>query len=162
MGVNPATRLVAIPLAGLILAACGGPQPGTGDPGNRRLAALRSDPAFAALPLSAKLARPAESVPARWRDNGMFEPSGWDGPAHIVRFTDTAGSDMVLAFYAKAAASAGWVPNGNRSRGYPVVWTKAFSGGWIGILGIVDLSGPSPAVRATRTFIVTASAPAVV
>jgi hypothetical protein len=61
------------------------------------------------------------------------------------------------------------VPNGNRSRGYPVVWTKAFSGGWTGILGIVDLTGPSrdltgpsPAVGATRTFIVTASAPAVV
>jgi len=158
--VNAAIRLVAVALAGL--AACGGPQPGTGDPGNRRLAALRSDPVFATLPLSAQLARPAESVPARWRDNGLFEPSGWDGPAYIVTFTDTTASDAIIAFYSTAATDAGWVPNGNRSRRFPVVWTKKFAGGWIGTLHIVDLSGPSPPVGAPRRFILTASGPAVV
>lgn len=150
--------LAAVSVLLLLCDSCG-PPAGTGDPGNHRLDQLRDDPVFASLPLGARLQGPVEKIPAKWRDNGPFEPSGWNGPAVKVTFVDAQPPSTVFAFYAAQATAAGWVGNGNMKDGYPEAWTKTFSGGWQGWLSLTDMSGATHKAGQAHVFVLNAAAP---
>jgi hypothetical protein len=68
----------------LVLVACGGPPPGTGDPSDRRLNQLASDPIFASLPPEAEKTGPMERTPAHHREPG-FEPGAGTGHSSASR-----------------------------------------------------------------------------
>lgn len=152
--------LTAVSVLLFLCAACG-PHPGTGDPGNHRLDQLREDPVFGSLPPGAQQRGQVEKIPAKWIDNGLFEPSGWSGPAVRRTFVDADPPSTVFAFYAAQAAAAGWVSNGNQRYGYPQAWTKAFAGGWQASLGLTDMSGGTRKPASVHVFVLNAAAPAI-
>lgn len=152
--------LALFALAALSLAACG-PTAGSGDPGNARLSQLSADPIFSALPGGAQPAGPMEKTPARWQDNGWFEPSSWNGPYVRVTFIESGSPQTALSFYAALAPASGWVSNGNRKDGYPIDWTKKFAGGWEGSLGLIDMSASSAKPGQAHRFVLNASGPAI-
>lgn len=151
---------VALSLLLLLGGACG-PSAGPGDPGNHRLSQLRADPVFALLPPGAQLSRPVQEIPAKWQDNGLFEPSGWNGPAVTMTLVDSDLPQTVFAFYAAQANGAGWVGNGNVRYGYPQAWTKTFPGEWMGGLSLIDISGTTAKPGEGHVFVLNASAPPV-
>ena len=155
-----ALLLGAITLVVICLEACG-PAQGTGDPGDKRLNQLSADAIFASLPSGAQLIGHIEKTPAKWQDNGWFEPSGWNGPSVRLTFSDPRTPDTALAFYANLAIASGWVGNGNKKDGFAVDWTKKFSGGWQGSLGLIDMSTSSAKPGQAHTFVLNASGPAI-
>ncbi len=84
----------------------GGPV-GEGDPGGKRLQELLSDPIFAVMPAGSTDMQ-TTSTPARYQDNGWFEPSGWRGPSITMSFKNSASSSTIRSFYEQQATSDGW------------------------------------------------------
>jgi hypothetical protein len=83
----------------------------------------------------------------------------WDGPAVSVTFTSTEPAEVVFTYYANLAASAGWVPNGNKNiLGYPDIWNKTFPGGVHASLGLTDLDIRAATSGRTSTYILNGSA----
>lgn len=152
------TVLGALALIVLASAACGPPS-GAGDPGDKRLNQLSADPIFGALPAGAQLEGHLEKTPAKWQDNGWFEPSSWNGPAVRITVIVPGPPDAALSFYADLAATSGWVGNGNEKDGNPVDWTKKFPGGWQGSLGLIDMSSSTAKPGQPHTFVLNASGP---
>jgi hypothetical protein len=112
-----------------LLGACGRTgAPSGGDPGNRRLHALASDPVLQALPPDARADGAPTLTPARYMAPG-FDGGGWDGPAVTLRFESLEPAQSVFAFYVEHARASGWAATSNRNvLGYPEVWTKSVSG----------------------------------
>ena len=156
---EPTVLVAAITLTIVTLAACGS-SAAPGDPGNKRLDQLSADPIFAELPSGAELIGHMEKTPAKWQDNGWFEPSSWNGPAVRITFVDSDAPDAAFSFYANLATTSGWVSNGNTKDGYPVAWTKKFPSGWEGSLGLIDISSSRAKPGQAHTFILNASCPA--
>jgi hypothetical protein len=146
--------LMTVMLAGLVVACASPPSP---DPGNRHLNALAADVIFATLPPGAVPTGPPVRTQARKRST--FGGSEWDGPAVTVTFTSTEPPEVVLTYYANLAASAGWVPNGNKNiLGYPDAWNKTFPGGVHASLGLTDLDIRAASSGMTSTYILNGSA----
>ena len=145
----------------LVLVACGGPPAGTGDPGDRRLNQLVSDPIFATLPPEAEMTGPMERTRAQYREPG-FEPAGWDGPFVRVPFASSQPPASVFTYYKAEADADGWTSNGNRNLlGYPFDWQKRFPDGWQGSLGLLDLTSRDVTPGDRHEYVLTASAPAI-
>jgi hypothetical protein len=100
--------------------------PSGGDPGNRRLNELSTDPVFAKLPLGTRLSSPIVRTPARYRQAG-FQTGGWDGPSVVVSFVSNQPTSTIYQFYAVRAADAGWHATARGSLGYTDRWTKTYS-----------------------------------
>jgi hypothetical protein len=113
--------------AGIGLAACaGGPPPGTGDPGNVRLHALRDDPVFSTLPPESHRMGPIQLSPASW--NTTY--GGWTGPTVTVQFISSLTVQRVYDYYAALAQRAGWQPDGETLLGLPSGWAKKSPSGY--------------------------------
>jgi len=146
--------LMTVMLAGLVTACASPPNP---DPGNRHLTALAADPVFAALPPGAVPTGPPVRTPARKRST--FGGSVWDGPGVSVSFTSSGPPGAVFTYYANRAASAGWVPNGNKNiLGYPDVWNRTYTGGVHASLGLTDMDIRAATAGRTSTYILNGSA----
>ena len=134
-----------------------GPQPGGGDPGNKRLHQLSSDPVFSSLPAGAVATGPLTMSPARYRAPA-FQPAGWDGPSVSLTFTSTQPPASVFSSFQASAASAGWIPANRNALGYPQTWTKTYPDGVPGNLSLIQT------VRAptggSGTYVLNASSPA--
>ena len=149
----------------LLLAACSdvgnGPTPGTGDPGNKRLNQLSTDPIFASLPPGAQQVGSMEKIAAKYR-RPAFEPAGWDGPAVKVTFSDAQPPESVFSFYTSNAVAAGWMPATNRNvLGFPETWNKTFPGKWLANLGLIDMSLRTAKPGEAHTYVLNAAAPAI-
>ena len=147
----------------MLLAACSNVAngPGTGDPGNKRLNQLSTDPIFASLPPGAQQSGPMVKSPAKYR-TPAFQPAGWDGPAVKVTFADVQPPESVFLFYTANAVAAGWAPGSNRNvLGYPENWTKNFPGNWLASLGLIDMSASTARPGEAHTYVLNASAPAI-
>jgi hypothetical protein len=158
--VTTVTKLVCVGI--LLLAACGSSQPplGTGDPGNKRLQMLASDPVFNALPAGAVLAKPIEQKPAEYRAPA-FQATGWDGPVVIETFNSTETKDSIYAFFKVTAELADWEPNSFHISGYPQSWTKMYPGDVPATLILSDISHTDLIAGKPRMYQLSASAPAI-
>jgi hypothetical protein len=115
--------LFASALAG---AGCGGSTPAGGDPGDKRLHALRADPAIASPPPGAQSVVTRETK-ATYRKPG-FDAGGWDGPSVIVNFTSSGSPTAVYRYYAQRAEAAGWQATAKGALNLADRWAKTFDG----------------------------------
>jgi hypothetical protein len=115
--------LFASTLAGT---GCGGSTPAGGDPGDKRLHALRADPAVASPPPGAQSIVKRETK-ATYRKPG-FDAGGWDGPSVTVTFTSSASPAEVYGYYARRAEAAGWQPTAKGALNLADRWAKTFDG----------------------------------
>jgi hypothetical protein len=106
---------------------CGASTPAGGDPGDRRLHALRADPAVASPPPGAQSVAVHETK-ATYRKPG-FDAGGWDGPSVVVTFTSSAGPAEVYRYYARRAEAAGWQPTAKGALNLTDRWAKTFDSG---------------------------------
>ncbi len=119
-------RAAPAAIVAVLVTGCG--TPAGGDPGGRRLHELAADRVFAATPPGARSVV-VSRVPAV-RRHPAFQSSGWDGPAVLVSFADSAPPAEVYGFYARRAAAAGWRPTAARNGlGFADVWTKTYPDG---------------------------------
>ena len=96
--------VAVVGLLALGVAACGaGPPPGTGDPGNVRLHALRSQAILTVLPPGAKVLSIKESPPV-WD----YVYGGWSGLDVREDFATTLAPAQVTSFYEAIAPKYGW------------------------------------------------------
>ena len=105
---------------------CGSSTPAGGDPGDKRLHALRADPAVAIPPPGAQSVATHETK-ATYRKPG-FDAGGWDGPSVVVTFTSSAGAAEVYGYYARRAEAAGWKPTAKGALNLTDRWAKTFNG----------------------------------
>lgn len=136
-----ARRLIPMAVVSVLLAAglaactAGPPPPGTGDPGNVRLHALRSQPILNVLPPGAK-ARWFQLSPPVWNDTY----GGWSGLGVIERFTTTQTIAQVTSFYEAITPKYGW--RLERSQGlllgnpWDAGWSKRMRGGFTATMDI--------------------------
>lgn len=116
--------LTAVLVGSLLAGGCGSSTPPGGDPGDKRLHALQSDPAVMATPPGASdVSR--DSTKAHYRKGG-FDAGGWDGPTVAVRFASTADAADVFRFYADRARAAGWQETAKGALGLADRWKKTF------------------------------------
>lgn len=108
------------------------------DPGNGKLAQLRSDAVFSLLPPGASTEGPLVATPARHRPAGL-DGGGDDGPSVSVKLVSTQPPVMVFAFYAQLAASSGWTATGQDAAGQANSWTKRYTGELHATLLLIDL-----------------------
>jgi hypothetical protein len=158
--VTTVTELVCVGI--LLLAACGWSQPpaGIGDPGNKRLHMLASDPVFNALPAGAVLAKPIEQKSAEYRAPA-FQTTGWDGPVVIETFSSAETKDSIYSFFKATAELAGWDPNSFHVSGYPQTWSKMYPGDVPATLILSDVSHTDVIGAKPRMYQLSASAPAI-
>lgn len=105
---------------------CGASTPAGGDPGDKRLHALRADPAVASPPPGAQSVATRETK-ATYRKPG-FDAGGWDGPSVVVTFMSSAGPSEVFRYYARRAEAAGWQPTAKGALDLADRWAKTFDG----------------------------------
>ncbi len=110
----------------LAVGGCGSSTPAGGDPGNKRLHALRSDAVFASAPPGARAVETRESK-ARYRKPG-FDAGGWDGPSVVVSFRSSAPPADVFGYYARRAEAAGWKETAKGALDLADRWAKTFPG----------------------------------
>lgn len=121
-----ATLIALLFASALAGAGCGSSTPAGGDPGDKRLHALRADPAVASTPPGAQGVETRETK-ATYRKPG-FDAGGWDGPSVIVTFTSSDGPAEVYRYYARRAEAAGWQPTAKGSLNLADRWAKTFDG----------------------------------
>lgn len=89
---------------------------------------LRSDPIFATLPPQSYLLEPIKSEPARWTQPA-FQGGGWNGAGVTVIFHSNLPVAQVAHFYNRKARADGWRPGAVGGLGFPLSWSKDYSGG---------------------------------
>lgn len=98
-----------------------------GNPGNRRLNTLRSDPVFSALPPGAHLIKPIVLTPTRWTCDGFgWSQCGWNGISVSMYFHSNLPIAQVYAFYNARAEAAGWKPSATNGIGLIFHWEKDY------------------------------------
>jgi hypothetical protein len=116
----------------LLLAACAvsvscSGRPPDPDPGNRTLRLLAADPMAVRLPPGAvRVSR--EEAPERFQDEGWFGGTTWVGPHVDVTFRSSRSVADVYRFYAVVAASDGWKPWTELTKGITRGWTMDIAG----------------------------------
>jgi hypothetical protein len=121
-----ATLIAVLAASALASVGCGAGTPTGGDPGDKRLHALRADPAVASPPPGAQNIVKRETK-ATYRKPG-FDAGGWDGPSVIVTFTSSASPAEVYGYYARRAEAAGWQPTAKGALDLADRWAKTFDG----------------------------------
>lgn len=136
------------------IAGCnvGGSTP-SGDPGNQRLHQLRADPIFSILPPGAHLTKPLQESPAKNRPPGL-DGGGQDGPSVIATFTSSQPPATVFSFFARRAATTGWIPTGSKNvLGYPQGWHKPYPGNISASLSLTGDINTAPGPRHVYTLV---------
>jgi hypothetical protein len=121
-----ATLIALLSASAVASVGCGASTPAGGDPGDKRLLALRADPAVASPPPGAQSIVKRETK-ATYRKPG-FDAGGWDGPSVIVTFTSSAGPAEVYGYYAQRAEAAGWQPTAKGALDVADRGAKTFDG----------------------------------
>lgn len=140
---SKAGALAALALLGVTfsLTGCssvlGGGSPSNSDPGGRKLAQLRGDPVFGAVPPGAT-AQPVLATTATHRPAGL-DGGGDDAPAVSRNLTSSAASASVFAFYDQLATAHGWTMVGRNYAGQPSSWRKTYPTGLKAVLQLIDL-----------------------
>lgn len=135
-----ARRLIPMAVVSVLLAAglaactAGPPPPGTGDPGNVRLHALRSQPILNVLPPGAKVLSIKESPPV-WDDTY----GGWSGLGVSEDFTATLTQAQIISFYEAIAPKYGWrLEASSYNPPYDASWSKRMRGGFTATLYVSE------------------------
>ena len=141
-----------------LLSSCAGPNAVRGgDPGNKKLHVLATDPIFQLLPSDAHAEGTLQLTAARYVQPGL-DGGGWHGPAVTMRFQSMASAQSVFAFYADRANATGWSATSSRNvLGFPQVWSKSIPGS-TAYLTLTDLDLRAASSGTPSTYVLNASA----
>jgi hypothetical protein len=98
-----------------------------GDPGDKRLRELATDPVFKRVPADAADAELREN-PASYEKPG-FTGGGWTGPVVTLAFVTSGDSRSVYEFYEREARLANWTAIRTSEQSLPVAWVKDYPTG---------------------------------